>query len=338
MYQPHTFDQMGRFIILSLVVFPVAILCMAPPLSHIPSKPIPPIQQRSSSSRSRTEPPTYYGQQIAPIQQVEDKNRRALLLSGAVTCACGACAAFIPASQRVSDEVFLLDRVESRALEEYTLDSRFARVMAGGMRDYEELEEVRHFKQELFANVKKGDRVLEIGVGSGPNLGFYGDRASVVLAVEPNRSFDIYARSAASSTDTNLEIVPGRAEEIPIDDASVDVVVGTMVLCSVESVERSLREVHRVLKPGGKFLFTEHTRAPKGWHLLNLAQELIAPIQITMAQGCHLRREPRPEIEAVFGAPNVMARSFVLSNTNRSPPWPPHFLLSPHLVGFATKS
>lgn len=205
------------------------------------------------------------------------------------------------------------------------------------MRDYEESEEVRTFKTDLFANVNEGDRVVEIGVGSGPNLSYYGKKADVVLAVEPNRSFDVYARSAAASTGTHLEIVPGRAEEIPLDDASVDVVVGTMVLCSVKEVQRSLREVHRVLRPGGRFLFTEHTRAPEGWQLLDLAQRIASSAQVALAEGCHLRRDPRRDIEAVFGLSNVEARSFVLSNTDRSPPWPPHFLLSPHLVGYATK-
>jgi len=321
---------MARCIILSLVLFPITVLCMVTPQSPIRPKPTTrSVQERRPSSSSTTT-------ETANIH-VDQTIRRDFLIKGAFTCSCGACAAFIPSEQRESEEIFLLDRVEARRSMEHTLDARFARVMAGGMRDYEELEEVRSFKRSLFAHVAKGDRVLEIGVGSGPNLGYYGKRASVLLAVEPNRSFDIYARSAASATGTNLEIVPGRAEDIPVEDASVDVVVGTMVLCSVESVERSLREVHRVLRPGGRFLFTEHTRAPKDWRLLDLAQRLVAPTQVSLAEGCHLRREPRSDIEAVFGVDNVTARNFVLSNTNRSPPWPPHFLLSPHLVGYATK-
>lgn len=221
---------------------------------------------------------------------------------------------------------------------ENTLDARFARVMAGGMADYEASAEVRRFKQDLFNGVKRGDKVLEIGVGSGPNLSYYGKKAGIVLAVEPNRSFDMYTRSAAATTGTTLEIIPGRAESIPMPDASVDVVVGTMVLCSVESVEASLKEVHRVLRFGGRFLFTEHTKAPEDWHLLSLAQKIVSPIQIAFAEGCHLRREPRKEIERVFGVTNVEARNFVLEGTNQSPPWPPHFLLAPHLVGYAIKT
>ena len=110
-----------------------------------------------------------------------------------------------------------------------------------------------------------------------------------------------------------------------------------MVLCSVRDVARSLAEVRRVLRPGGRYLFTEHTRAPRDWALLNAAQTVAAPLQLALAAGCHLRRDPRPAIAASFGAANVQARSFVLSNTNRGPPWPPHYLLAPHLVGVATK-
>ena len=137
---------------------------------------------------------------------------------------------------------------------------------------------------------------------------------------------------------TNLEVREGVAEALPFPDASVDVVVGTMVLCSVTSVAASLAEVRRVLKPGGRYLFSEHTRAPDGWNLLATAQTVASPLQLALANGCHLRRDPLPDITARFGAAHVRARSFVLGNTSQRPPWPPHFLLAPHVVGVATKA
>ena len=194
------------------------------------------------------------------------------------------------------------------------------------------------FKTKLFEEVKKGDTVLEIGVGSGPNLPYYGRKAKKVLAVEPNRMFDTYMNAAAMKTKTPLTIVPGKAEAIPVDDNSIDIVVGTMVLCSVNSVKQSLEEIHRVLKPGGKYLFTEHIKAPDDWHLLRLAQTMTEPMQLRMAEGCHLRRNPQPFVESVFRKQNVRAKRFVLSNTGKAPPnWPPHFLLAPHYVGMAIK-
>ena len=63
-------------------------------------------------------------------------------------------------------------------------NERFARVMSGGMRDYEGWEEVRAFKTELFSHVNKNDDVVEIGIGSAPNLQYYGSKAKRVRAVE----------------------------------------------------------------------------------------------------------------------------------------------------------
>ena len=158
-------------------------------------------------------------------------------------------------------------------------DARFARVMAGGMRDYESWDEVRAFKKDLFSNVRQGDVVAEIGIGSGPNLQYYGARAKRVVAVEPNLAFEEFVTAEADASRTTLELVQGYAEALPLPDASVDVLVGTMVLCTVNDVTRSLVEARRVLKPGGKYLFTEHTKAPEDWTLLNVAQATSDPLQ-----------------------------------------------------------
>lgn len=214
-------------------------------------------------------------------------------------------------------------------------DERFARVMSGGMRDYEAWDKVRNFKNELFAHVRQGDDVVEIGIGSAPNLQYYGAKAKRVRAVEPNPAFFDLAAGQAQWEHTKLSVVQGVAEEMPFADSSVDVVVGTMVLCSVQSVRKACEEVKRILKPGGRYLFTEHTRAPDGWRLINTAQAAMDPLQRALANGCHLRRNPLPTIERGFGASSVDARAFVLLNTGRGPPWPPHFLLAPHLVGVA---
>ena len=264
---------------------------------------------------------------------VDAETRRAVL--GALGCGCVACAAAYASLDRENpvDSLLAMGVEASRAKNE-----RFARVMRGGMQDYEALDEVRSFKEELFANVRRGDTVVEIGIGGGPNLQYYGKRAKRVVAVEPHLAFDTFASDEAQATGTNLEVREGVAEALPFPDASVDVVVGTMVLCSVTSVAASLAEVRRVLKPGGRYLFSEHTKAPDGWNLLATAQTVASPLQLALANGCHLRRDPLPDITARFGAAHVRARSFVLGNTGRRPPWPPHFLLAPHVVGVATKA
>jgi len=250
-------------------------------------------------------------------------------------CACATCAGFALA-QRGENPIDVIEaRLTSAARDG---DASFARTMAGGMRDYERSPEVQAFKLKLFEQVRPGDDVVEIGIGSGPNLCYYGKRTKRVVAVEPNMAFDPFVEAEAAASGTTLTVVQGYAEELPFPDASVDAVVGTMVLCSVRSVAGALREARRVLKPGGRYVFTEHTRAPRDWTLLNAAQVAANPLQIACAKGCHLRRDPLPEINAVFGSANVNARSFVMSSTNRGPPWPPHFLLAPHLVGYATKA
>ena len=265
------------------------------------------------------------------VTRDDDATRRVAL--GALGCGCIGCAAAYVGLDRESPvDVFAAKAVEASRAK----DERFARVMRGGMQDYEAWDEVVAFKTALFENVRRGDLCVEIGIGGGPNLHYYGARAKKVVAVEPNLAFDEFASAEARATGTTLEVREGVAEAIPFPDGSVDVVVGTMVLCSVQNVAASLAEVRRVLKPGGRYLFSEHTKAPDDWALLTAAQTVASPLQLALANGCHLRRDPLPEIERAFR--RVDARSFVLSNTGRGPPWPPHFLLAPHVVGVATKA
>jgi ubiquinone/menaquinone biosynthesis C-methylase UbiE len=51
------------------------------------------------------------------------------------------------------------------------------------------------------------------------------------------------------------------AEDLPFESATFDVAVSTLVLCGVDDQPRALRELHRVLRPGGTLLFLEHVRA-----------------------------------------------------------------------------
>ncbi len=85
------------------------------------------------------------------------------------------------------------------------------------------------------------------------------------------------------------------AEQLPFDTASFDTVVSTFTLCSIPDVESALREVHRVLKPGGQFLFLEHGLSPDSsvarW------QHRLTPIQKVIGGGCHLDRPMRSLIE-----------------------------------------
>jgi ubiquinone/menaquinone biosynthesis C-methylase UbiE len=130
--------------------------------------------------------------------------------------------------------------------------------------------------------------VVEIGMGSGLNLPFYGHNVRRVLGVEPSLPLARLARDSARKLPFPLEILVSSAEELPLPDASVDTAVTTWTLCTITDPLRALREVRRVLRPEGKLLFVEHGRAPEP----NVArwQDRLTPLWRKLAGGCHLNR------------------------------------------------
>lgn len=156
---------------------------------------------------------------------------------------------------------------------------------------YERL--VAERKRGLLSNL--GGDILEIGPGAGPNLRYY-SKDSHWIGVEPNPYMVPYLRKAAEHAGLKIEIRSGLAEDLPAEDASIDAVVGTLVLCSVSDPGRVLREILRVLKPGGRFLFLEHVAAPQGTRLRRV-QRLIRPVWTRIADGCHPDRETGPAIK-----------------------------------------
>jgi len=219
-----------------------------------------------------------------------------------------------------------------------------------GMADYERAMAPR--KEALFRSAIRGVAapggrlsVVEVGVGVGTNFGaLTAAGVKTLTAVEPNEEFLPVASETADKAGMGLQVVKGVMERLPFQDNSVDVVVATLVLCSVASVAASLKEVRRVLRPGGRYVFTEHVGAPGGtW--LRAAQDIGNPMQQYFAFGCNLNREPLRDIEGQFGPSNVQVESFVQGGPDgeRSLPrlgeaLPPHFLLSPHISGYAEKT
>jgi ubiquinone/menaquinone biosynthesis C-methylase UbiE len=131
-------------------------------------------------------------------------------------------------------------------------------------------------------------QVLEIGVGSGLNLPFYHRDLEGLCGIDPSPQLLAMARTQAAWVHFPVSLAEGRAEDLPLDDQSVDSVVMTWTLCSVAEPERALAEIRRVLRPGGCLIFIEHGQAPeagvRGW------QDRLTPLWRRLAGGCHLNR------------------------------------------------
>jgi len=132
-------------------------------------------------------------------------------------------------------------------------------------------------------------RVLEIGAGTGANLGHYHTADEVLLAEPlPSMRSRLEQRVSAREGGIPVRVLDARAEALPVEDGGVDAVVSTLVLCSVEQVDVALAEVRRVLAPGGVFAFLEHSR---GSGLKRVVQTAITPLTIRYAGNCHHDRD-----------------------------------------------
>ncbi|WP_036488459.1 class I SAM-dependent methyltransferase [Myxosarcina sp. GI1] len=161
----------------------------------------------------------------------------------------------------------------------------FAWLMAHATAKYE--AEMSDRKQELFADLH--GNILEIGPGTGPNLRYYpGDVRW--LGIEPNTHMYPYLLQEAERVRLNIDIKNGTAERLDVEDNSIDAVVSTLVLCSVENLSTVLQEILRVLKPGGRFFFLEHVAAPQKTRLRRI-QNWIQPVWTVLGDGCHPNRE-----------------------------------------------
>lgn len=104
-------------------------------------------------------------------------------------------------------------------------------------------------------------RVLEIGAGTGLNVSHYPPEARELTLAEPEPAMRRRLARRVRRSDRQAVIVDAPAEQLPLADRSVDTVVSTLVLCTVEQPDRALAEIARVLRPSGQLLFIEHVRA-----------------------------------------------------------------------------
>lgn len=142
--------------------------------------------------------------------------------------------------------------------------------------------------------------VLEIGAGTGRNFARLAP-GTEWIGLEPDRRARAKLRSSAARHGRReATILDAPAEAIPLDDASVDAVVSTVVLCSVDDQDAALAEVARVLRPGGRLVFFEHVAASPGTWTRRL-QRVWAPFSRRFDRGC----DPVRDTEAAIGRANL---------------------------------
>jgi len=166
-------------------------------------------------------------------------------------------------------------------------------------------------------------RILEIGAGTGANFAYYKDGANVI-ATEPDAYMLQRAEKKAAELGKPIEIRQAPAEELPFEADSFDVVIGTLVMCSVRDPKKALSEVRRVLKPGGEFRTYEHVRYAS--RLGAFFQDLVTPAWRWFGAGCHPNRDTLRSIqEAGFDIVKAEVK-------NTFPPIPPMICARPHLT------
>mgnify|MGYP003515145599 FL=1 len=142
-------------------------------------------------------------------------------------------------------------------------------------------------RRELLLGVS--NEVLEIGFGTGLNLPFY-QLVDKLYALEPNADIFRLAETRIQQAAFPVEHIQASAENLPFAANSLQHVVSTWTLCSIPDLEQSLKEIYRVLQPGGTLHVVEHVLNRQNLKIQRL-QHLLTPIQKKVADGCHLNRD-----------------------------------------------
>ncbi len=162
-------------------------------------------------------------------------------------------------------------------------------------------EEMEKHRPDVVAHAS--GTVLEIGFGSGLNLPYYKD-ITKLYALEPLKELYDIAYEKISHISFPLEYLQASAEKIPFVDSSIDSVISTWTLCSIPHPEMALKEILRVLKPQGKFVFIEHGKSPRSF--IARLQNIFTPVSRCIAGGCYMNREiEKLVIDAGFKIQNL---------------------------------
>lgn len=181
-------------------------------------------------------------------------------------------------------------------------------------------------RDELLAGAR--GRALELGAGHGANFPHYPGTVTEVVALEPEPRLRRQASRAAAAAAIPVTVAGGVAEDLDFDDASFDVAVASLVLCSVRDPVRALAELRRVLRPGGELRFYEHVRARSaGATRFQRYADVVWPY---LAAGCHVSR-PTDEWIGRSGFTVREIRRFAFPPSRMPNP------AAPHVIGVAIR-
>jgi ubiquinone/menaquinone biosynthesis C-methylase UbiE len=164
------------------------------------------------------------------------------------------------------------------------------------------------WRSELLSSLSGS--VLEIGAGTGRSLPSYPGAVTLLTLAEPDPNMSTQLQRAVAAMPAmapTVSVIDAPAEQLPFPDATFDAVVSSLVLCSVRDQANVLREIRRVLRPDGRFVFIEHVAATDRPRRLKW-QHRIEPIWKLLVGNCHLTR---PTEEAITSG------GFVLQSVTR---------------------
>lgn len=185
---------------------------------------------------------------------------------------------------------------------------------------------LQQWRAELLSELD--GEVLEVGAGTGLNLPHYPPSLARLVLSEPDPHMrrKLAQRARAEHRD-QAEILDASLDALSLPSDAFDAVVGTLVLCSVPRLDRALAEIHRVLKPGGRFVFLEHVAAEDRPRRLRW-QHRVEPFWRVISGNCHLTRRT---------ADAIVAAGFAIAGIKRESmrrAWP---LVRPTIRGVALK-
>ncbi|MGI8631880.1 MAG: class I SAM-dependent methyltransferase [Solirubrobacterales bacterium] len=141
-------------------------------------------------------------------------------------------------------------------------------------------------------------RTLELGAGTGLNLEHYPPDLDTLVLTDPEKAMDNQLRQRARKAERAAEVVPADAQDLPFEDGSFDTVVVTLVLCTVDDPQAAVREIQRVLAPGGRLLFIEHVVSETPWAAR--LQRLVRRPWRAFAAGCRCDRDTASLLRGSF--------------------------------------